>query len=87
MLETIRAYAAEELAVSGEELPTRDRHLAYFAGLGEHAAAVAPWPRSRTLPRSTGHGLAEITDLVAHLYSPVCSPARRQDNWLTYRAR
>ena len=49
LLETIRAYAAEELAVSGEEHAARNRHLAYFAGLGERAAvgmatsAISSW--------------------------------------------
>ena len=37
LLETIRAYAAEELAASGEEVAARDRHLAFFAELGERA--------------------------------------------------
>ena len=37
LLETIRAYAAEELAVSGEEAATRDRHLCFYAELGERA--------------------------------------------------
>ena len=37
LLETIRAYAAEELAGSGEEAATRDRHLCFFAELGERA--------------------------------------------------
>jgi predicted ATPase/DNA-binding CsgD family transcriptional regulator len=37
LLETIRAYAAEELAGSGEEVPTRDRHLSFFAKLGARA--------------------------------------------------
>ena len=37
LLETIRAYAAEELAASGEEAAARDRHLAFFAELGERA--------------------------------------------------
>ena len=37
MLETIREYAAERLAVSGEEGPVRARHAAFFAALGERA--------------------------------------------------
>jgi len=37
LLETIRAYAAEELAASGEGPATRDRHLCYYIGLGERA--------------------------------------------------
>ena len=49
LLETIRAYAAEELAVSGEEHAARNRHLAFFAGLGERAevgmatSAISSW--------------------------------------------
>lgn len=35
MLETIREYALERLADSGEAESLRDRHLAYFLGLGE----------------------------------------------------
>jgi predicted ATPase len=37
MLETIREYAAERLAVSGEEGPVRARHADFFAALGERA--------------------------------------------------
>ena len=37
LLETIRAYAAQELAASGEEVAARDRHLGFFAELGELA--------------------------------------------------
>ena len=37
LLDTIRAYAAEELAISGEEHAARHRHLAFFAELGEQA--------------------------------------------------
>ncbi len=49
LLETIRAYAAEELTVSGEEHGARNRHLAFFAGLGERAevematSAISSW--------------------------------------------
>ena len=39
LLETIRAYAAEELAVSGDEAAARDRHLSFFVELGERADA------------------------------------------------
>jgi predicted ATPase/class 3 adenylate cyclase/DNA-binding CsgD family transcriptional regulator len=37
LLDTIKAYAAEELASAGEEVATRDRHLAFFTDLGERA--------------------------------------------------
>ena len=37
LLETIRVYAAEELAGSGEEVPTRDQHLSFVADLSERA--------------------------------------------------
>ena len=49
LLETIKAYAAEELAVSGEERAARDRHLTFFVELGEQAekgmwtSAIASW--------------------------------------------
>jgi predicted ATPase len=37
MLDTVRHYAAERLAQSGDEPATRERHLAHFAALVEHA--------------------------------------------------
>ena len=37
MLETIREYAAERLAASGEEGPVRARHASFFAALGDRA--------------------------------------------------
>ena len=37
MLETIRAYGHDRLAVSGEEDQVRDRHAAYFGALAEAA--------------------------------------------------
>jgi len=37
MLETIREYAAERLAASGEEGTVRARHASFFAALGERA--------------------------------------------------
>ncbi|MGA3219501.1 MAG: LuxR family transcriptional regulator, partial [Acidimicrobiales bacterium] len=37
LLETIRAYAAEELAAAGEDIATRDRHLSFFAELADEA--------------------------------------------------
>ncbi|MEA2586403.1 MAG: hypothetical protein QOF33_4488 [Thermomicrobiales bacterium] len=38
LLETVRQYALAQLAASGEEDATRDRHLAYFLALAEQAA-------------------------------------------------
>ncbi len=49
LLDTIRAYAAEELAASGEEAATRDRHLLFLLQLGERAekgmwtSAIVAW--------------------------------------------
>jgi predicted ATPase/DNA-binding CsgD family transcriptional regulator len=40
MLETIREYAWERLTAAGEAPESRDRHLAYFVGLAERAAAL-----------------------------------------------
>jgi predicted ATPase/class 3 adenylate cyclase len=37
MLETIREYASEQLAASGEVATLRDRHLHYYLGLAEEA--------------------------------------------------
>ena len=37
MLETIREYAAEHLAASGEEESVRTQHASYFAALGMQA--------------------------------------------------
>jgi predicted ATPase/transcriptional regulator with XRE-family HTH domain len=39
MLQTIRAFALERLAASGEEAVVRDRHAAYLAAVAEQAAA------------------------------------------------
>ncbi len=38
MLETVREYALDQLAASGEETGARDRHAAYFLSLAEAAA-------------------------------------------------
>jgi DNA-binding CsgD family transcriptional regulator len=49
LLDTIRAYAAEELAASGEEVAARDRHLLFLLQLGERAeqgmwtSAIVAW--------------------------------------------
>ncbi|MEZ0239336.1 MAG: adenylate/guanylate cyclase domain-containing protein [Chloroflexota bacterium] len=45
MLETIREYAAERLATSGEARLVRDRHAAHFRGLAEAARRVLTDPR------------------------------------------
>jgi tetratricopeptide (TPR) repeat protein len=45
LLETIREYALERLAASGDELGTRDRHSAYFLALAESAADELRGPR------------------------------------------
>jgi non-specific serine/threonine protein kinase len=45
MLETIREYAAERLAGSGEERLVRDRHAAHFRRLAEAARDVLTDPR------------------------------------------
>jgi predicted ATPase/DNA-binding CsgD family transcriptional regulator len=37
LLETVREYASERLAESGEEAPLRDRHAAYFLAVAEQA--------------------------------------------------
>ena len=37
LLETVRQYAAERLAASGEEAQVRDRHLGYYAALADRA--------------------------------------------------
>jgi predicted ATPase/DNA-binding CsgD family transcriptional regulator len=39
MLETIREFGVEQLAVSGDEIPTRDAHVALVVSLAEQAAA------------------------------------------------
>ena len=37
LLETLREYALEQLAASGEELAVREKHAAYFHALAEQA--------------------------------------------------
>jgi predicted ATPase len=53
MLETIREYAAEQLAESGEREELRRRHAEFFATLAEEAQAehlgAMPDPLSRNL--------------------------------------
>jgi len=57
LLETIRVYAAETLAVRGEELETRRRHLGWYRSLAAEAAIVRtgaecqPW-QERLLPQA-----------------------------------
>ena len=46
MLETIREYATERLAASGEAEATRDAHLAYFLALAEAAEPELLGPRA-----------------------------------------
>jgi predicted ATPase/transcriptional regulator with XRE-family HTH domain len=48
MLETIRAYAAEQLAASGEEATVRGRHAAYFLAVAERARPELHGPDQRT---------------------------------------
>jgi predicted ATPase len=44
LLETIREYALERLADSGDWVPAHDRHAAYFLGLAEPADADLAGP-------------------------------------------
>ena len=45
LLETVRQYALERLAASGEEARTRDAHLAFFVALSQHAGAEIIGPK------------------------------------------
>jgi DNA-binding CsgD family transcriptional regulator len=51
MLETIREYAAERLAASGEEGPVRARHASFFAALGKLAELGFHGPEEMTWRR------------------------------------
>jgi non-specific serine/threonine protein kinase len=51
MLETIREYAAEQLAASGEEEQVRARHAAFFAALGVRAESGLHGPEEGTWRR------------------------------------
>ncbi len=44
MLETVREYALEQLATSGEEATTRNAHAAYFLGMATHARRCLEGP-------------------------------------------
>ena len=48
LLETVRQYALERLAESGDEARTRDRHLGFYVALAERAGARTRSDRSRT---------------------------------------
>jgi predicted ATPase/DNA-binding NarL/FixJ family response regulator len=48
MLESLREYAAEELAASAEAEETRARHAGYYAGLAEQFEATLGLPEERT---------------------------------------
>ncbi|HLY13965.1 MAG TPA: hypothetical protein VKR24_06410, partial [Candidatus Limnocylindrales bacterium] len=48
MLETIRAFAAEQLVLDGEADAIRERHARAFLALAEEAAAELPGARQRT---------------------------------------
>jgi predicted ATPase/transcriptional regulator with XRE-family HTH domain/Tfp pilus assembly protein PilF len=48
LLESVRRYAAEQLAATGEDVATRDKHLAYCLTLAEEAAAHLTGPRQAT---------------------------------------
>src|SRR5262249_53117843 len=67
MLETIRAYALEQLEASGEAAELRRRHAAYFAALDEREVvdyrfAEADW---LTLERDLDNFRAALTELAA----------------------
>ena len=48
LLETVRQYALERLAESGDEAHTRDRHLDYYIALAEHARGKLDGPKQVT---------------------------------------
>ena len=48
MLETVREYALERLAASGEEGEVRDAHAAYFLGLAERASPLLSTEQQQT---------------------------------------
>jgi predicted ATPase len=60
MLEPVRQYAEERLREAGEDVATRDRHLAWCLALAERLAAgtwvITPWPLMR-LARPEGDNL------------------------------
>jgi len=60
MLETVREFAAEQLAVSGEEATLRDRHAAWVLDL-------APRNMGRSILSSTSHTMAHLTEDHANL--------------------
>ncbi len=47
LLETLRAFAQEQLAASGEEDGTRERHAAYYLALAEEAEPLLRGPQQR----------------------------------------
>ena len=52
LLQTIRQYARERLAESGEEARTRDRHLGFYVALAERAGRELDRPEAGSVARS-----------------------------------
>ena len=48
MLETVREFALEQLAASGEEAEVHGAHAAYFLALAERAAPLLSWRQQQT---------------------------------------
>jgi predicted ATPase len=74
MLETVREYAAERLAASGEAASLRGRHARYFTGLAEQAEPTAFAPPESTAAERLE---AELPNLRAAL---AWGPSRERPN-------
>jgi non-specific serine/threonine protein kinase len=76
LLDTIRDFGAEKLAIGGEEAALRDRHITWYlamaAALGDHPTAEDQLPRYRQLRR-------EHANLRAAFDYALAAPGRERD--------
>ena len=75
MLESLREYAAEQLASHAEAEETRARHAAHYAGLAGQFEASIGLPEERTLVLRAGRHHANLRAALEYCLSA------RQDSW------
>jgi predicted ATPase/class 3 adenylate cyclase len=66
MLETVREYAREKLAASGEDMGIRERHFAHYLGFAEKAKAGLTGPEQAVWLEALDHERENILAAHAH---------------------